>query len=111
MMTEIKFLVQGSNPDPYYVVFKRTGTNITASCTCPAGVFGQFCKHRVRIMLGDSSGIISENIAAVSDIQNWLCGTDVEKALHDLRDVEQQLEEAKKRVSISKKSLARTLRD
>ncbi len=108
---EITFFVQGSASEPYFVVFKKTDVNITASCTCRAGIFRQYCKHRVRIMLGDPTGIVSENISEVSDIQSWLCGTDVEKALLDLREAEQQLEEAKRHVSISKKRLARTLKE
>jgi hypothetical protein len=111
MINEIKFLVQGSAPDPYNVVFKKIGNNLTASCTCPAGVVGQHCKHRIRIMLGDQTGIISKNLATVSVIQKWLCGTDVEKALHDLHDAEQHFEEAKNRISLCKKRLARSLRD
>ena len=111
MTNEIKFIIQGSAPEPYNVLFKKNGTNLTASCTCPAGIIGQYCKHRIRIILGDPSGIISNNLSEVSEIQNWLCGSDVEKALYLLREAEQQFEEAKKQVSLSKKRLARVLRD
>lgn len=110
-MDEIEFLIQGSAPNPYRVVFKKVGANLTATCTCPAGEVGQYCKHRIRIIMGDPTGIVSENNTAVSDIQNWVRGTDVEKALFDLNEAEQQFEEAKKRVSQIKKRLARTLRD
>lgn len=113
-MTEIEFHVQGSASEPYTVVFRRAGSNLTASCTCPAGVvrqYRQYCKHRIRIMSGDSTGIISQNISAVSDIQNWVKGTDVEKALNELHVAEQQLEAAKSLVSNCKKRLARSLWD
>ena len=109
MTNEIEFIVQGSATDPYYVQFKKNGTNLAALCTCPAGIFGQYCKHRIRIMLGDSTGIISDNLTDVSEIQKWVCGSDIEKALVQLREAEQQLEEAKKKVVLSKKRLARLL--
>lgn len=110
-MEEIEFLVQGSAPNPYRIVFKKVGLNLTATCTCPAGAVGQYCKHRIRIIMGDPAGIVSGNITAVSDTQNWVRGTDVEKALYDLNEAERQFEEAKTRVSQIKKHLARTLRD
>jgi hypothetical protein len=111
MTNEIKFIVQGSAPAPYHVLFKKNGTNLMASCTCPAGIVGQYCKHRIRIIFGDPSGIISDNLSDVSEIQNWVRGTDVEKAFLLLQEAEQQLEEAKKQVSLSKKRLARVMRD
>lgn len=105
-MVEIVFVVQGSAPEPYRVVFRKDGDRLTASCTCPAGTFSQLCKHRVRIMSGDHSGIISENFRAVLDIQTWVSGTGIRDALIELRDAEKQLEEAKKRIASSKKRLA-----
>lgn len=38
-----RFLVQGSAPEPYVVEFFRRGSNLTAECTCPAGLLGQHC--------------------------------------------------------------------
>lgn len=105
-MTEILFVVQGSAPEPYEVAFRQDGNRITASCTCPAGAFSRLCKHRLRIMSGDRSGIISENLSAVLDIQTWVSGTNIGKALLELQDAERQLEEAKKRIGSSKKRLA-----
>jgi hypothetical protein len=110
-MSEMEFLVQGSSPEPYTVIFQRAGTNLTATCTCPAGVVGQYCKHRIRIMAGDATGIVSPNIAAVPEITKWVKGTDVERALKELHIAEQQLEAAQKHVSNCKKRLARSLRD
>jgi len=105
----VEFLVQGSAPYPYQVVFKKVGSKLTGTCTCPAGENGQHCKHRIRIMEGDQRGIVSDNIDAVKNVQNWMHGTDVEKTLTDFREAEQQLEDAKKLLSVSKKRLARIL--
>jgi hypothetical protein len=105
-MVEIVVLVQGSAPEPYEVVFRKDGDRITASCTCPAGAFSRLCKHRLRIMSGDHSGIISENLPAVLDVQTWVSGTNIGKALLELHDAERQLEQAKKRIGSSKKRLA-----
>lgn len=109
-INEIIFLVQGSAPDPYRVMFKKTISKLTASCTCPAGEYGLHCKHRIRIMSGDSTGIVSKNIDAVSEVQSWFHGTDTEKILCDLSEAEQQLEKIKKRISANKKYLDQFMR-
>lgn len=108
-MTKIKFAVKGSASEPYEVVFRKDGDRITASCTCPAGAFGQLCKHRLRIMLGDLSGIISENFLAVKDVQGWVSTTEIGNILLELQQAENQLEDAKKRIALSKKQLTHFL--
>lgn len=83
-MTEITFLVKGSNPSPYEVKFTKSGNNLTALCTCPAGSFDMQCKHRVRILTGSIESIVSENEKDVGVILDWVRGTDVEAALANL---------------------------
>jgi hypothetical protein len=108
-MKKIEFRVQGSAPEPYRVIFRKDELNLSATCTCPAGVMGQCCKHRIRIMSGNSTGIVSANINAISEIQSWVCGTNVEKALKEMSQAEQDYENAKNRLSLSKKRLAHSL--
>jgi len=48
----VSFSVQGSAPEPYHVLFRRNGANLSAYCTCPAGENGMYCKHRIRILQG-----------------------------------------------------------
>lgn len=110
-MKKIKFLVQGSAPEPYTVVFNKDGNNLTAICDCPAGENGMYCKHRFRILGGLLDGIVSENIKDVEIVKSWLDGSDVEKALDELHEAENELEKMKKKVSALKKKLARTLID
>ncbi len=110
-MNEIKFLVQGSAPEPYLVVFRKNGNNLTGLCNCPAGENGMYCKHRFRILAGSNEGIVSDNINDVDIVKNWVKGSDVEKALDELHQAETDLEKMKKKVSALKKKLARTLID
>lgn len=110
-MEEIIFTVQGSASEPYTVIFLKNGPNLTARCTCPAGVVGQYCKHRIRILEGSDEGIVSRNESAVNTVVSWLPGTDVEKAIGDVRASEIRLELAKSELTALKKKLARTLSD
>lgn len=111
MMEEICFLVQGSAEEPYRVTFRKTGKNLSAYCTCPAGENGQHCKHRMNILCGITSGIVSGNEAKVQVVTSWLPGTDVEVALSAVIDAEKQYEKAKLELSSAKKRLARAFRD
>ena len=111
-MDERHFKVQGSAPEPYEVTFvRRTDKNLSAACTCQAGVMGQYCKHRFAIMAGDATGIVSPNTADVAVVKSWVAGTDVEAALIRLTEAEDQLEKAKRNVSAMKKQVAAALKD
>lgn len=103
--------VQGSEPDPYTVTFIRRGSNITARCTCKAGLVGQYCRHRMEILAGNLASVVSGNNAEVAQVAGWLPGSDVEIAIRDLADKEAHLEAAKVEVSKSKKRLAKALQD
>jgi hypothetical protein len=108
-MDELTFLVQGSAPEPYTVQFQKSGNNLSAHCTCPAGIVRQICKHRIRILEGRVEGIVSGNEGDVRIAASWLPGSNVETALRDLGAGEERLAVAQKEVSALKKQLARVL--
>ena len=108
-MEEIVFSVQGSAEIPYTVRFRKDGFNLSASCSCPAGGVGQYCKHRIRLLEGSEEGIVSENMSSVRTVASWLSGTDVEVALDAVRAAESRFEAAKSELAKTKKQLARTL--
>lgn len=110
-MNKVKFLVQGSEIEPYQVSFVKSGNNLSAYCTCPAGEHGIYCKHRIRILTGGTEGIVSSNLDDVKIIQSWLPGTDVEESLNSVADAEAKFDEAKKNLSNAKKKLARVMFD
>jgi hypothetical protein len=108
----IKFLVQGSEEEPYEIIFDKEGDRVTATCSCPAGVkgpAGQCCKHRFRILRGDTDGIVSANIEDVKIVQGWIAGSDIEIEVHKLAEGEGELERAKKKVAAAKKALAKVM--
>ena len=110
-MDQIVFLVQGSAPEPYEVYFSKSGNNLTAHCTCPAGENGLYCKHRFRILAGKTEGIVSDNKEDVKIVQSWLKGSDVEEAMNYVLEMEKEVEKAKKKHSAAKKKLARAMND
>lgn len=111
-MEEITFDVQGSSVDPYSVVFvKRSESNLSAYCSCPAGGNGQYCKHRFSILDGLTKNIVSNNLDQVKIIQSWLKGTDIESTLILMRELETKAAQIKRELSASKKAVAKAMRD
>jgi len=106
---ELVFLVKGSSADPYEVTFIKDGDSLTAICTCPAGNYGNFCKHRISILDGNAKAITSENSDQVVTVVGWLAGTDVEHALSGLREAEKTTDPEKKALNAAKRKLARAM--
>lgn len=108
-MEQLVFLVKGSSADPYEVTFIKDGSSLTAICTCPAGTYGNFCKHRISILDGNAQSISSANSKEASTVVDWLAGTDVEAALQELRDVEKTSGSDKNVLNAAKRKLARAM--
>lgn len=104
-MEQATFKVRGSAAEPYELTFIKDGDSLTALCTCPAGEFGNVCKHRTNILDGKTAAITSGNEDEVATIGEWLVGSDVEAALNELRTVEQ----AGGDVVAAKRQLARAM--
>jgi len=109
-MEKIIFLVKGSTPEPYKVTFTKNDNNLNAFCNCPAGVNGQYCKHRFAILAGDNKAVVSANKDQVIVVKSWLPGSDIEEALIKLAEAEQKYDKAKNRLSAAKKSVAKAMR-
>ena len=108
-MEQLDFLVKGSSSKPYEVTFIKDGASLTALCTCPAGQFGNFCKHRVAILDGKSDSISSDNASQAPKVIEWLVGTDVETALSELRAAEKIKGADKGEIATLKRKLARAM--
>jgi len=109
IVDELIFKVKGSSSDPYEITFIKDGSSLTAICTCPAGTFGNLCKHRVAIIDGDTKSIVSDNVDQVPKIAEWLRGTDVEIALTELRAAEIIKDFPKDEIKVLKRNLARAM--
>ncbi|MGB5346751.1 MAG: hypothetical protein WBN23_11350, partial [Woeseia sp.] len=102
-------LVKGSAAEPYELTFIKDGASLTAICTCPAGQFSNFCKHRISILDGKTKNITSDNASAVASVVAWLAGTDVAMALTELRELEIAPAKDKQALDAAKRKLARAM--
>jgi hypothetical protein len=105
----IAFRVQGHETEPYVTVFQKVGNGITGKCSCPAGVKGReglCCRHRTRILRGNTEGIVSGNLEDVKVVQGWIAGSDIEVSVLNLAKGEAALERARKKIAAAKRELA-----
>jgi hypothetical protein len=106
---QLDFKVKGSTSGTYEITFIKDGDSLTALCNCPAGTFGNSCKHRVAILAGKTDSIASDNADRVPTVVEWLAGTDVEAALEKLSEAEKIKGFPKDELAALKKKLARAM--
>jgi uncharacterized Zn finger protein len=105
----LKFLVQGSQAEPYTIVFSRAGDTLAATCTCAAGMNNQYCKHRFGLLSGDATDLASENASEINQLPEMLAGSNLEAALRALAEAEAGQQAAAKLVSNCKRAVARAM--
>ena len=108
-MEELTILVKGSSSDPYELTFIKDGASLTALCNCPAGTFGNLCKHRVAVLDADGAAVVDDDADKLSQVVAWLVGTDVEAALAEMRNVEASDTATKSDLMTAKKKLSRAM--
>jgi len=87
----IEYLVQGRADEPYRVSFWRVGNDVKSSCTCRAGKSGRACKHRLNLLDGDVTNIVSSSPDSFQQMQSMLEGSDVGEALHAVDSIAPRL--------------------
>lgn len=108
-MEQLTLLVKGSSSDPYELTFIKDEASLTALCDCPAGTFGNLCKHRVAILDGDAGAVVESDADKVGRVVEWLIGTDVQEALAEMRAVEASDNASKPDLAAAKKKLAKVM--
>jgi uncharacterized Zn finger protein len=108
-MERLEFMVLGGQGDEYRVVFEASGDNLSAFCTCPAGLNGQYCKHRFALMDGEYDQLVSRNEADLSRVKLLMKGSDLETAYKAVLAAEPAHSEAKRRLAAAKQKLAKAM--
>ena len=104
-----KFLVQGSDPAPYIVYFKKSNDDLRATCSCRAGANGILCKHRLSILNGDKSAVVSENADDVAEVASWLVGSKVAEAISAVVSLEAEKKSIEEKIKKAKKLVTKAL--
>ena len=90
----------------YAVKFSFGAGKLHVYCSCPAGVLGKWCKHKMQLISGDVSGAI--NTSKVDDfveVQNWVRSSEFPRLLDALKLAEEEMQSAKAKINNVKKAL------
>ncbi len=109
MKTKIEFLVKGSQAEPYSVKFLLDGSSLIATCSCQAGEMGVHCKHRLRILLGNPVGIVSNNFDDVEIVVEHLQKSTLNTTIKNFLDADTAYSRAKSDLSVKTKQLSAAL--
>lgn len=79
----LRFTVSGSKGDEYTVIFAARDSEVASSCSCMAGRMGHFCRHRLALLDGDVSDLVSDNAGDVVTLRALVEGTALGLAYQD----------------------------
>lgn len=105
----LEFLVQGSDPNPYKVIFIKDQDDIKATCTCKAGMIGILCKHRLNLLDGDKSALVSDNSEQLLDVASWLSGSNLAAAISEVVRLESEKKQLEAKIKRAKNEISQLL--
>lgn len=102
----LTFALQGSAPQPYRVTFERQQSEVRAFCSCPAGLYGRYCKHRIQLLHGEIDGVVDGGLEELGVLAEWLGPSSLRVALQQLDEAELAVARAKQRVAAARKAVS-----
>lgn len=90
----------------YVVEFSFEFGKLHIYCSCPAGVLGKWCKHKMQLISGDVSGVMdTSSVADFVEMQNWIRSSEFPRLLDALKSAEEEMQSAKTKMNNVKKEL------
>ena len=109
-MRKVVKIISSSSEEIYDVTLCDENGLISLNCTCPAGIYSMICKHRIALLGGDISNLFKKSDEKV--VKEFLNSVGVEKIdslFIELREVEKELENLKKKKSKLQKEIGKKI--
>jgi hypothetical protein len=103
-------LKSSSSGEIYKLKASRTVNGVRFTCSCRAGEQGQQCKHRVGLLLGDVSNLVSNNLHDIQELKAIISDTKIIETIGEISRLEDELEAAKRRLQAAKIALGAAMR-
>lgn len=108
-MTTLRFAVRSSSGDDYELTARQTASGVRFSCQCQGAEWGQLCKHRVSLMMGDTKLLSDGKPDEISLLMDWCRQDGVLADLDAISDLENNITRAKASIAKLKKKIASRL--
>jgi len=104
---KISIQAKSSNGEYSYTVdFIKEDDLLTSFCSCPAGILGKSCKHKIQLLLGDVTMLENSSDAELLlELKKWVDASSFYQMHHALTQIESQISALKKEVKKEKKNL------
>ena len=90
----------------YTVDFIKENELLTVFCSCPAGIFGKSCKHKLQLLLGNASMLDSDSEEGkLEELKKWVDASSFSQMGSKLEQIESEIALLKKEVKKEKKIL------
>ena len=98
MNTKIIIKTISSSGGYYDVYFEIINDKLTVFCSCPAGIHGKLCKHKIGFLAGDFSKLFDkEDKDKLTQVQELVSKTNYSDILKTYNKVKEEVEEAQKK--------------
>lgn len=105
--SKIVFQVKSdSRSAPYKVDVLFKNDEMFVHCNCPAGKFGHFCKHKIRLLQNDFEVLYDDSqIDDFNKIGDWIQKSDFLDLIFERSKFKTELREAEERVELVKRKM------
>ncbi|MEO5332241.1 MAG: SulP family inorganic anion transporter [Magnetococcus sp. YQC-5] len=111
---EVALLVQNDDyTETYRMLFRREGSNLTATCSCDHGEEDTICRHLFLVLTGDVGGLtlLEGTRKDVDCIVEMVMGTDVDVALQQMIAVDKTVQSTLQEYHKAKETLRKSVDD
>ena len=110
---KITLLAKSSDgPEPYSVDFIFKNDKMSIHCSCPAGKWGKFCKHKIQ-MLQENYDILSDEGQSnqLEEIADWIQKSEFLDLIFERSKLDGKLMEIQEKLNGVKKKMARMMKE
>lgn len=101
-----------SGAGPYPVEFIFENNTMSIHCGCPAGKWGKFCKHKIRMLQGDYDILYDDDQGNQLDkITDWIQGSEFLDLIFERGKLEKVLKETQNNLNAVKKKMAEAMKN
>ena len=109
-MSQVVFTVRSeSSGELYQLEASRTDRGVRFTCTCQAGQNGTHCKHRLAVLLDDTSSCVDVDEAALAGLKGMTEGSELMDLVREMNDAEREVTAAQAALKRAKKAVGKAL--
>ena len=109
---EITLLARSGTDEPFTVTFTKDEDKLTITCTCPEGVHGEFCQHKLRLASNDIMMLQhpGQN-SAMLNAHVWVIEAPISDKLIKLLDLQGEEDQDEEAISKAEAEIAAAMRE